>query len=1107
MNKLIKLSITSPVAIVAMVLMIVLFGYVALQRIPIQMAPDVRQPVIIIKTDWRGAAPSEVEREIVVPQEDELKGLEGVQKMLSEAAYGRATITLEFAPGVNFDRSLLLVANRLDRVTGYPDEADEPVLSTSGTEDNAIAWFILTRAEGNTRDMLTYGDFLIDVVQERIERVKGVAGVNIFGETERELRVVVEPAQLARYSMTVEEVVRRMRAANASVTGGDVEEGKRRYVVRTEGDLQTPQQVRAIVLRSAANGAGVGRVTVGDIATVSLGYKKAQARLNQNGVRSLAFNITREQGANVIETMNGVQETIADLAAGPLKSVGLKVRQVYDETDYINSSISLVMQNIYVGGIFAVLILLIFLRSWRPTIVIGCAIPVSVIGSFVAMALLGRSLNVISLAGIAFAVGMVVDAAIVVLENIYRLRQEGKTRAEAAFEGTAQVWPAVFVSALTTVMVFIPILIMELEAGQLFRDIAVAISVSVLLSLLVSVTLIPALSNRLLSGKIPTAGNMLRLPVIDSFGRAFSWFWQAFARSVVRSKIWAIGVVTGITLAAATFAYILVPKLDYLPTGNRNFVIGFVLPPAGYNLDTTEEITKRIQTATRKYWIEDEARKGAVAATPAAAPPSSSDDAWYEGAIRWVASIPGKLGIGGEEPIKLQESAGDGAEKKIDRFFYVALRNRAFVGATHVDPQNAAELIPLLQAPGRQEPGTLALFFQPSLFGRSIGSGRSIDVDISGPDLETVFDTGRTVFFRIMGALSPREGHRTRPRPALTLGEPEVRVIPDRVKLADNGLSAQALGQSIDAFNDGLRVAEITVDGKQIDLTLKGPDPETESTQSIRALPVVTSDGRIVPVESLAQVVVTNGPTQIRRIDRARTVTMAVNPQSRMPLQEAVEKIQKEVVEPLRAQGLPEGVRIRVSGAADKLALTWNEMVIDLALALVIVYLVMAILFGSFIYPLIVMLSVPIAAAGGLGGLALLNTYVNQPLDMLTMLGFVILIGIVVNNAILLVHQTLHHIRADGMAPDDAIQLATQNRIRPIFSSTLTSVFGMLPLVLFPGAGSELYRGLGSVVVGGLSLSAVLTMAVVPPMMSITVGWMERRKAPLILIDEAMAAE
>ena len=518
---LIRLSIERPMAIVAMVLMIVLFGYVALQRIPIQMAPDVRQPVLIVTTNWRGAAPAEVEREIVIPQEDELKRLEGVQRVLSEASHGRGKITLEFSPGVNFDRMLLLVSNRLDRVSNYPEEAEEPILGTSGTEDNAIGWFVFTPAEGNDRSMIDYGDFLRDVVQERLERVPGIGGVNIFGETEREMQIVIDPERLARYRLTVGQVVNRLRAANASVTGGDIDEGKRRYVVRTEGDFAATGEVEAVVLRSNARGAGVGRVTVGDIATVTLAYKEPRARLFSNGVPALGLNLTREQGANVIETMKLVQETMGRLRDGPIEDAGLRVRQVYDETDYINSSIDLVMQNIYFGGALAIMILLLFLRSWRPTAVVAVAIPVSVVGSFVAMALLGRSLNVISLAGIAFAVGMVVDAAIVVLENIYRLRQGGMSRAEAAYRGTAQIWPAVLVSSLTTVMVFIPILIMDLEVGQLFRDIAVAISVSVLLSLLVSVTLIPALSNRMLTGRIPTLRSRFRLPVIDSFGRGF----------------------------------------------------------------------------------------------------------------------------------------------------------------------------------------------------------------------------------------------------------------------------------------------------------------------------------------------------------------------------------------------------------------------------------------------------------------------------------------------------------------------------------------------------------------------------------------------------------
>ncbi len=1046
---LISLSIHRPIAVMAVVFMILLFGFVALQRIPIQLAPDVRQPVIIVETFWPGSAPAEVEREIVNRQEDVLKGLEGVRTMESRSRTGRAEVTLEFSPGQNMDRALLLVANRLDRVTGYPLEADEPILKTSGTDDNAIAWFLLTREAGNDRDLITYGDFLEDVVQERIERIDGISAVNIFGETEREMRIVVDADRLAQFRLTVPDVVNRLRAENASISGGDIDEGKRSYVVRTEGDISAPDQVRDIVLRSEIDlGDGrIGRVTVGDIADVYLSYKSARAVAHRFDERAMAFNMTRAQGANVLETMAHVHEAVSELSAGVLKDVGLKVQNVFDESTYINSAIRLVQQNIVIGGVLAAGILLLFLRSWRPTLVVSLAIPVSVIGSFVAMALLGRSLNVISLAGIAFAVGMVVDAAIVVLENIYRLRQQGLSRADAAYRGAAEVWPAVLVSSLTTVMVFIPILVMKLEVGQLFRDIAVAISVSVLLSLLVSITLIPALSNRLLVGNFDQ-GKTIKLPLIDSFARGFTAFWIGFTRQVVRSKITALGVVALITGISVASTWVFLPKLDYLPTGNRNFVFGFVQPPAGYNLDTVNELTEKIAERTRKDWVTDPDQE----VTPGDAP-------------------------------------------KFQRFMRVAFNGRALIGGTALDPNQVRDLIPIMQGAAFQEPGTFAFIFQPSIFGRSVGGGRAIDVDISGPDLDSIFAVGQQAFFKLNSILSPTDGHRTRPLPSLTLGAPEVRIDPNRVALADNGLTARDLGQSVDAFNDGVRISEITVDGKRIDLTLMGSIDNIGQTQAIGALPVVTRDGRVVPVDSLATVDVTSGPTEIRRSERVRTMTLRVTPADSLPLQKAIELIRDEVISPLEADVLPDGVRFRISGTADKLTETWNEIVLDLLFAIIIVYLVMAILFESFIYPLIILLSVPIAAAGGLAGLALLNETVFQPLDMLTMLGFIILIGIVVNNAILLVHQTLLHIRVDGLPPDEAITRATQNRVRPIFMSTLTSVVGMLPLVLFPGAGSELYRGLGSVVVGGLALSAVLTLAVVPPMMSISVGLREGRKS------------
>ena len=1050
----IQISIQRPIAVVAMVLMIVLFGWVSLQKVPIQMAPDVRQPVVIIKTNWRGAAPSEIEREIITKQEEELKGLEGLKRIVSEAKHNQGVVTLEFTPGLDFNRTLLLTANRLDRVTGYPEEADEPIISTSGTDDNAIAWFSLVRDKDNQRPMDTYGDFLRDTIENRYERINGIGGVNLYGDSERELQVIVDPAKLAAYRLTVPEILQRLKAENAAVTGGDVNEGKRRYIVRTDGELNTPDDVRNVLLRSERSQRtgsrrseffeeGYGRVTVGDVASVQLAYKERFGRGVLLGEPALGFNLTREQGANVLETMKEVRAVTKELVNGPIKQAGLSLRQVYDETDYINSSISLVTQNIYYGGVLAVIVLLLFLRSWRPTVVIAAAIPVSVIGTFVAMAILGRSLNVVSLAGIAFAVGMVVDAAIVVLENIFRLRQSGLGSAEAAYKGTKQVWPAVLVSSLTTVMVFIPILYMELEAGQLFRDIGVAISVSVVLSLLVSVTLIPGLSNRIFSTDSINPKAQLTIPILDKFGQSFADFWTKFAAYVVKNKSQAAGIVIALTLSASIFAYIAMPKIDYLPTGNRNLVIGFVQPPPGYNLDTMEEIMGRVQEKTRKFWDNT-------------------------------------------------KSNADKTLKKIDRFFVVALQGRAFMAASHVDSDSASELIPLLQKPAREEPGALAFVFQPTLWGRSIGSGRGINVDVLGPNLETNYGVARTIFFRLLANFPPANGNRIRPKPALSLGEPEVRVTPNRLKLSDNGVSARELGQTVDAFNDGLRVAEITVDGKRLDLTLKGPKQDNEYTQRINELPVVTREGRIVSVESLSDIEITNGPTQIRRIDRFRTVTLQLSPKDNIPLEEAIDKVREKVVGPVLKRGLPAGVQLRISGSADKLSETWNEITFDLLLAVIIVYLVMAVLFESFMYPLIVMLSVPVAAAGGLMGLAILNLFVNQSLDMLTMMGFIILIGIVVNNAILLVHQTLVHIREEGMSADEAIEEATRNRIRPIFMSTLTSVFGMLPLVIFPGAGSELYRGLGSVVLGGLSLSAILTMALVPPIMSFTVGLLEK---------------
>ena len=1037
---LIDLAIKRPVAVLSVVMMIVLMGVVALKFIPIQLTPDLRKPVVAIFTPWPGASPTEVEREITTRQEEALTGLDGLEEIASSSRDGLSRIRLEFSIDTNLDRALMLIGNALTNISGIPDEAKQPRIRTRDSEDNPIAWFVINKLPNNKKDIQTYGAFLEDFLADRLERIPGIALANVFGGKRRELQIVVDPQKLARFRLAVPDVITAMRNANASVSAGVVEEGKRRYIVRTDNELFNEERIENLIVRTQVDQSTgrIARVRVSDVAKVRFSFKKAHTYILNNGNKSIVSNVVRDTGVNVIKVMENVRAAVKELNEGALRQAGLVLRQVHDDTVYINSAIDLVQQNILVGGLLAALILMLFLRSIRATVIISLAIPVSVVGSFVAMAALGRSINVISMAGIAFAVGMVVDAAIVVLENIFRLRQQGNSPFEAALYGAKQVWGAVFVSALTTVMVFVPILVMKLEVGQLFRDIAVAISVAVLLSLIISITVIPALSNKMLAGPVKDFSQALRLPVIDHFARFFYRFALGYARRVVDSKKLALAtiiVICGVT-GVATWAFL--PKLEYLPEGNRNLIIARIATPPGYNLDAVREIAAK--TFQR---------------------------------LRPNLTSPDNMSQPADGPVKMS------------RFWFVIRRGFTIAAGAAVDPTRTKELIPIIRRAIFQEPGSRGFVFQTSLFGRGFGGGRNINLDISGPDLNDVLEVAGRAFQTIARMFPRSQGNQVRANPGLQNASPEIRLVPDPRALSDNGMTAKELGQTVDAFNDGMRVAEVTVGGNRMDLTLMGPDKRINRTENISNLPIVTRSGLVLPASSLAKIVVTSSPDQIRHLERVRTVTLQIRPSRAVALEVAMEQVHHDVMNKLKAEGLPPGISLAMGGTADALTKTFDSMMLNLFLALVIVYLVMAILFESFIYPFIIIFTVPLATAGGVAGLTILNSIRFQALDMLTLLGFVILIGIVVNNAILLVHQTLIHVREEGMNATDAIMEATRNRIRPIFMSTLTSVFGMLPLAIFPGSGSELYSGLGSVVIGGLSLSAILTLLIIPPLLSL----------------------
>jgi HAE1 family hydrophobic/amphiphilic exporter-1 len=783
---------------------------------------------------------------------------------------------------------------------------------------------------------------------------------------------------------------------------------------------------------------------VADVARVKLDFDDPTVVVRHEGIPTIVLNAVREPGTNVLVVMEDIKEAVAELNDGILKDHHLTVDQVYDETGYIYSAINLVRQNIFVGGTLAVIMLLIFLRNIASTVIIAVAIPISAVGTFLVMTLLGRNINVVSLAGLSFAIGMVVDNSIVVFENIFRHREMGKSRVKAAYEGTVEVWGAVLASTLTTVAVFLPIVFVEEEAGQLFRDIAIAISSAVVLSLTVSMTVIPTMSSRIL-GKVhrdrPTA-NAYK-PLLGG-ARIFVNSIANFVDWMCRRVSTRIAVALTLVTVAVSLALFLMPKTEYLPEGNREMLFGILLPPPGYNLEELNEIGKSIEADILPLIPHNGARS---------------------------------------------ERAEELNLPPVSNFFYVAWGQQAFMGIVSAVQERTGQLLPYAYKVLGKIPGMYPFVTQASLFQRGASQGRSIEVYIEGPDLEQLIAMAKQMFGMIYQLLP---GSQVRPIPGLELGNPEMRVFPNRDRLTRLNMTTADLGMIVNAVVDGAKASDYRLFGDEIDLVVKNREGRLERTQDLANIPIIGPGGEKVTLGSVAEIRLEEGPAQINHMNSQRAITLVVKPPMDIPLEEAMDTIRDKVVTPIKAgPNFTSLYNIELGGTADDLTRTRQALQWNFILAVVISYLLMSALFENFFYPFIIMFSVPLAAAGGFVGLALVNVYLHflsgeiQFFDIITMLGFVILVGIVVNNAILIVHQSLNNIRFHNMPHRRAIVESVRSRVRPIYMSSITTVSAMLPLVLAPGAGSEFYRGLGSVVVGGLLVSTVFTIFLIPALLSL----------------------
>ncbi len=1117
-----RTAIEQPITVAVGVILILMAGLISLARIPIQLTPNVDDMTISVTTFWEGASPDEIEKEIVDKQEEQLQSLTNLRTISSSSSQNMGQITLEFEVGTRKEAALQEVSDKLRQVPSYPQNVDEPVIEASDPRNrDYIAWIML-ETDDPTFDIRSLQDFAENRIKPALERVPGMSEINVLGGREREVQIRFDPLLVAQHGITPAQLVSAIQSANQNVSAGELADGKLDVRLRTVGQFETVEQVEATVIAHTSHGV----VLVGDIAEVVETYKRPERLVRAIGEEVIAINAQREVGSNVMEVMDALKAELAsmnqpggllDTHARQLELEGtLRLRQVFDQTVYIDDALALVQNNIWIGSTLAVFVLLLFLRSVRSVGIIALAIPISVVGSVVVMVILGRSINVISLAGMAFAIGMVVDNAIVVLENIFRHLEMGKKSMRAAYDGSREVGGAILASTLTTIAVFIPILLVEEEAGQLFRDIALAICAAIGLSLIVSLTVIPTAAGRLLRERqirsreqsqdaasarvnesrvkrfvlLPFRAIVATVRSIGAIPRGLSALVYALCGSVIAR----IGIVALLTIASLAGSWLLLPPADYLPQGNRNLTFGMLNAPPGYNLQQQSDVGRRIEASIRPYWeagmIEDEQERAR--------------------AIAQLPSVPTMVN-GQPGPLVVPPT--------LNNYFFVGTPGMMFHGAISDDERRIVDVVALFQHATHEEviPGIRAFAFQLPLFRLGGSTGSAVQIDFVGDDLDAVIDAANAAYGKLVQGYGPWT---VQPEPTnFNIPGPELRVEPDLLRLSEFGMSVADLGLAVRANGDGAIIGEYRVGGETIDLKLIAQGSvNATSLHGLDDVPIASANGRIVPLSSLATLNRVTSPQQINRVGRQRAVSLQFTAPDGVPLEQAINEINAILASLSDDGAIPPAVGINVAGSASKLAAVREALLGDgtftgtlgssLILALIIVYLLMCVLFQSFLYPFVIMFSVPLATLGGFAALYGVHVWSEadrympvQNLDVLTMLGFIILIGVVVNNAILLVHQSLNFMRGTGDAGAEfegplparrAIAESVRTRVRPIFMSMMTSVGAMLPLVLMPGSGSELYRGLGSVVVGGLIVSAVFTLLLVPLLLSLALDLAHR---------------
>jgi len=1025
--KITDFSIKRPMTIMVLVVVVLLLGMVSLTRLAIDLYPEMNLPVGAVMTSYSGAGPREVENQVTRPLESVLGTVSDLDSIQSISATGESIVIVMFDWGTDMDFASLQMREKVDLVKdALPDGAGDPLVFKM--DPNMLPIMQISVSGDRPREVKQVTE---DVIQPRLERVAGVAAVRVEGGVQREIKVLVDQAKLNGWGLSLDQVVQTLRAENMTTSGGDVLSGRKDMLVRVTGEFDSLEEIENVVLTSPSGAV----VHLKDVAKVVDGNADQTHLSRINGQPGLAILIHKQSGANTVQVAREIKETLNELKADIPPDFNFQL--VMDQSEFIEQSINNVIKKIFVGGALAILVMLVFLRNARSTLIISTAIPISIIATFALLYFNDMTLNLVSLGGLALGIGLIVDDAIVVLENIYRHRQEGYGPVEAAREATGEVSNAVIAATLTTVAVFMPIVFVKGLASQLFKPMALTVTFAVSASLLVALTLVPLLASRYLKLEEPREGT-LRGKIYrvseDRFNRFYGWYRRVLQWSLGHRKTVIISITV---LFVAGLALVPLVGAEFMPAMDEGYVKAQLDLPNGTTLEETNRITAMVEDLGRE--------------------------------IPEVENVITNVGFVGSESM-----GGETSSDRSQIYFQLKEENRG---------RSSEEVAAILREKVRDVPGAdiKVTATGPASEGHDMGS--PITINIKGDDLDTLASLAAEATM-LVGEV-PGTAEVTN---SLAEGRPEIRVIADRDRAAAYGLGGAQIAAAVRTAIQGTVTTQYRTGGDEIDVRVRLKNGAEAGIEELQNLTVQSPAAGPVPLRQVARLEETEGPNSISRMDQSRVVTITGNLSGR-----DLNSVMKDIRVKLDALDLPSGYGIEYGGQNEQMMESFGSLSTALVLAVALVYLVMVAQFESMLYPFIIMFSVPVTATGVV--LSLLVS--GRPFSVPAFIGLILLAGIVVKNAIVLVDY-INVLRGRGMERDEAILKAGPTRLRPILMTALTAILAMFPMALGIGEGAEGQAPLATVVVGGLAFSTVITLVLVPViytvMDDISRWWKKRRE-------------